>query len=102
MRVMGYMVAAGKADKGQGNEYKIPKVFLSVLVEQMTTKHMTVVGKGREGAEMPLDEGALPQFEKLNFPIEGLELDLVIDQKKIFGELKSVCMGIRGQMPKAA
>ena len=102
MRVLGWRVQEGVSKQGEGEPYQMGVVCLSLAVEQMKTKNTTVRGKGRQGADLPLDAAAIPGFEKINFPVEGLELDLVLDQKLFFGELKTVCVGIRGAAVKAA
>ncbi len=101
MRVTGYRVQSGISKKGEGDPYSMGAICLLVAVENMKTKNTTVTGKGFQGVEMPLADEGVAQLEKLTFPPGGIDLDLVLDQKAFFGELKSVCVGVRS-MPKAA
>jgi len=101
MRVLGYRVQSGISKKGEGDPYSMGAICLAVAVENMKTKNTTVSGKGAQGVEMPLTDEGVAQLEKVAFPPGGVELDLLLDQKAFFGELKTVCVGVRS-MPKAA
>lgn len=102
MRVTGYRVQEGVSKKGEGDPYKMGAVCLLVAVETMKMQHTTVRGKGFEGAEMPATDEGIAALEKLTFPPGGLELELLTDSKKFFGELKTVCVGVRAVAVKAA
>ena len=101
MRVTGYRVQSGVSNKGEGAPYSMGAICLLVAIENMKTKNTTVTGKGTQGVEMPLTEEGIAQCEKYTFPVGGIDLDLVLDQKAFFGELKTVCVGVK-PMAKAA
>jgi len=92
MRVLGYRVQSGVSNKGEGLPYEMGAVCLAVAVEKMSTKNTKVDGKGFQGVEMPLQPEAFETFSKMNFPCD---VELVLDQKAFFGELKIVCVGVR-------
>lgn len=92
MRVLGYRIQSGVSQKGEGSPYEMGSVCLAVPVEKMSTKNTKVDGKGLQGVEMPLQPEAFEAFAKMNFPCD---VELVLDQRAFFGELKTVCVGVR-------
>lgn len=76
--------------KATGNAFDMCRVYCLVPIEQSQGK-TKVTGYGAELAELELLPEALPLFAKVQFPSE---LELKVDQRFVFGEFRSVVVGI--------
>ncbi len=76
--------------KVSGNPFDMCRVYCVVPIEQSAGK-TKVSGFGSELAELELSPDALPQFAGLKFPCE---LELKVDQRFVFGEFRSVVVGV--------
>lgn len=89
--VVGVKRIVGTA-KASGAAFDMCRAYCLVPVELSQGKTQ-VSGYGSEVAELELVPEAMPQFAGLTFPAL---LDLVVEQKFLFGEFRSVVVGIAG------
>lgn len=95
-RVIGAKRIEGLA-KASGKPFDMCRAYCLVPVE--TGQGKTVVtGYGSEVAEMELDPLALPQFANLKFPAD---VELKIEQRFVFGEFRSIVIGVEGAVQPA-
>lgn len=88
--VSGVKQTEGNA-KATGNPFCMTRVFALVPIEPAAGK-IRVQGFGYEVAEMELAPEALPAFNGMRFPCQ---LELEVDQKFLFGEFRSIVVGVK-------
>jgi hypothetical protein len=89
--VIGVKRVEGHA-KATGAAFDMCRLYCMVPVEPGNGK-TKVSGFGFEVAEMELQADALPVFSGMKFPCE---LELVIEQKFMFGEFRNLVAGVVG------
>ena len=83
--------------KVSGNPFDMCRAYCLVPIETGGGK-TTVSGYGMELAELELDPKALVQFAELKFPVD---VELRIEQRFVFGEFRSVVVGVEGVAGRA-
>lgn len=78
--------------------YDMPRILALQPVEMAAKSddkagtRYSKTGYGFEAMEIDLDPSAMAQFSEVKYPAV---LDLVIDQRMLFGRLASVCVGFK-------
>lgn len=84
--------------KKTGSAYDMAKLIIRVPVESVATANMQRAGYGYTVNELDLDPQSLSKFA-MNFPPEGIELDLVVGSEIRFGRLQSIITGCTRAQP---
>ena len=84
--------------KATGSPFDMCRAYCLVPIETGGGK-TTVSGYGMELAELELDPKALGQFAELKFPAD---VELKIEQRFVFGEFRSVVVGVDGVAARPA
>ena len=92
LRIVGVKRIKGDKSKA-GNPFDMPRLFAQIPIETISNDKVTITGKGFEIAEVPFDPEVEADFLKLDFPNEGLVLDLKMDSRPYMGKFESICVG---------